>query len=110
MKRAKVPAPLESGFELPPIVELDEAARDLAGALERYIDAKIRFATNGAQWIEQSTSPLGRRKHLRLAREGVFASARKVGRAWFVLKKEIDAYIAQGLRPDDDEIDQRKAG
>jgi len=52
----------------------------------------------GADWIDQTRSPLGRRKHLRLCREGVFTSARKQGKQWLVRRAEIDSYIDQNSK------------
>ncbi len=53
----------------------------------------------GADWIDQTHSPLGKRKHLRLCREGVFTSARKQGKQWLVRRAEIDTYITSGSKP-----------
>lgn len=43
-------------------------------------------------WIDQRSSPLGRRRHVELARAGAFP-AHKEGRRWLVRRAELDAYI-----------------
>lgn len=43
-------------------------------------------------WIDQATSPLGRRAHRELAKAGAF-SAQKIGRRWLARTVDVDAYI-----------------
>lgn len=47
----------------------------------------------GDDWIDQDGSPLGRRRHLELARTGVVKCSR-VGRSVLVRRSDIDAYLA----------------
>jgi hypothetical protein len=44
-------------------------------------------------WVDQVTSPLGRRRHCELARRGLLAGARKDRGRWYVRRREIDAYL-----------------
>jgi hypothetical protein len=68
---------------------------------------------SGTAWVDQSNSPLGRRKHLRLCREGVFPSARKLGKQWLVMRAELDAFIIGTDKPANsthtDDIDRELA-
>lgn len=70
----------------------------------RIRDAALRFAddiataleveTNGAEWVDQNTSPLGRRRHLDLVRRGVLIGT-KDRRRVLVRRSDIDAYLVQ---------------
>lgn len=44
-------------------------------------------------WVDQVKSPLGRRRHCRLARTGALVGARKVSGQWLVRRRELDRYI-----------------
>lgn len=44
------------------------------------------------EWIDQSTSPLGRHRHLRLCRAGKLP-ARKQGKKWLVQRDELNRFI-----------------
>jgi hypothetical protein len=46
----------------------------------------------GDPWVDQNESPLGRREHCRLARDGAFP-ARKVGKRWLARRSALDAFI-----------------
>lgn len=81
------------GADSPIRTALEVAAKrfadDLADVLERAMGAPERY--------DQYNSPLGKRKHLRLAREGVLPSA-KEGRQVFVTREDMDRYIASHAR------------
>ncbi|MEZ4293992.1 MAG: hypothetical protein R3B70_03365 [Polyangiaceae bacterium] len=47
----------------------------------------------GDDWIDQRTSPLGRRRHNELCRSGELGGARKVGRSWKVRRSVLNAWI-----------------
>jgi len=67
---------------------------------------------NPDDWVNQTASPLGRRRHCVLAKSGAFPSARKVNGMWQVRRKDIDAYIEghpSPLTPSADEEDEVKA-
>ncbi len=63
----------------------------------------------GADWIDQYASPLGKRKHLRLCREGVLPF-RADGKQRLVRRADLDAYITANGEPgraaDKGEIDR----
>ncbi len=52
----------------------------------------------GADWIDQYSSPLGKRKHLRLCREGVLA-CRQDGKQRLVRRADLDAYLTRTTKP-----------
>ena len=55
--------------------------------------AKDTGSSNDDGWLDQRSSPLGRRAHCTLARSGVLP-ARKVGRRWLVRRTDLDAIQA----------------
>lgn len=61
-----------------------------------------------ADWVDQTTSPLGRRRHLELARTGVLKSS-KQGRRVLIKRRDIDAFLEGSRRPapvgEDDEAE-----
>lgn len=72
--------------------------------------------TEGSDWVDQSTSPLGRRRHCALVRSGVIPG-RKHGRRFLARREDIEAFIERegqppGLQAEDDEDEQllRRAG
>jgi excisionase family DNA binding protein len=79
--------------ELTPEARIDRAKRLLVEAVGEMVDAQIAKGVSGTEWIDQATSPLGRRRHLRLVRQGVLRGVRE-GRRVLVRRKDIDAYLA----------------
>lgn len=45
------------------------------------------------EWVDQRSSPLGRRRHCELAKSGALAGARLDARHWYVRRRVIDEYI-----------------
>lgn len=81
--------------------QIATAFRALAKILAPFIADEIgtRPANDVENWIDQCRSPLGRRLHCALARDGRL-EARKVGRRWLVRRADVDAFIAlHGKRP-----------
>ena len=71
--------------------------KDAVEQAYRFRLSRARFDVD--QWIDQCHSPLGRRLHCALARQGRLP-ARKVGRRWLVRGADLDAFIAEhGGRP-----------
>jgi hypothetical protein len=65
--------------------------RELASALDELLE--------GDEWLDQKTSPLGRRAHCEAARAGRLR-AKKIGGRWLAKRADIDQYIEQyGSRP-----------
>jgi excisionase family DNA binding protein len=68
--------------------------RDELHALVDRIADEIERTRRADEWVDQAHSPLGRAKHLRLAREGVLPSS-KEGRQVLIKRSVLDAYIAK---------------
>lgn len=68
------------------------ALRDKLHALIDDIVDELEART--VQWIDQDRSPLGRDRHLRLARSGTLPSS-KEGRRVLIRSTDIDAYLAR---------------
>ncbi len=49
-------------------------------------------STAAPEWIDQKSSPLGRRRHLELARSGVLKSTKDAGRV-LIRRTDIDRYL-----------------
>lgn len=65
--------------------------RQIAQAMDELIEED--------NWIDQESSPLGRRTHCKAARSGALP-ARKLAGKWLARRKDIDAYIeAHGTKP-----------
>jgi hypothetical protein len=60
--------------------------RELASALDELLE--------GDEWIDQKTSPLGRRAHCEAARAGRLR-AKKIRGRWLAKRADIDEYIEQ---------------
>lgn len=61
--------------------------------VDRIADA-LEESSRGDAWVDQRRSPLGRAKHLALAKSGVLPAA-KEGRQVLVKRSDIDAYLAK---------------
>lgn len=72
------------------------ALRPFARLLAPLVAAELASAA-GEDWIDQETSPLGRRKHRELAKRGAFP-AHKDGRRWRARRADVDAFI-EAQRP-----------
>ena len=69
------------------------ALRDKLHALvDELADVLERAA--GDDWVDQKTSPLGRAKHLSLAKRGVLPASRE-GRRVLIRRSVIEAYLAK---------------
>lgn len=54
---------------------------------------KLIEEPDAEDWVDQSDSPLGRRRHCELAKDGTLAGARLVNRKWKVRRRIVDTYI-----------------
>lgn len=63
----------------------------LARILAPFIAEELRHSP-ADDWIDQTNSPLGRRRHCELARNEAFP-AHKEGRRWRARRTDVDAYI-----------------
>lgn len=100
-----VPPAVASQVELvdpqPLSLRLIVSKRALVDAIEEFISAKIEAHTTAAEYYTQEDSPLGRRRHCRLARTGAL-KARRVGRDWLVRRGDVEAYLESHGRPSPD--------
>lgn len=70
-----------------------DVLRLLAKALSPYLQDELSTSTlTQPEYYSQKDSPLGRRKHMGLVRQGVLRG-RKVGKSVFVLRNDVHAYI-----------------
>jgi hypothetical protein len=82
-----------------------------AQALEFALTAVRRLVSEPSpeEWVDQHSSPLGRRAHCELARRGRLPSAHKVRGRWLVRRTDIDAFIeAHARAPSQSEPDARE--
>jgi excisionase family DNA binding protein len=77
---------------LPPKVRRELAARALVGALDEYVREIVRDIVNAGDWVDQHTSPLGKRAHLEAVRRGDLRAA-KHGRRVLVRRADLDSFL-----------------
>lgn len=95
--------------ELTPEARLERAKRQIADGVAEMIEAKIAAGVAAGEWVDQDHSPLGKRAHLELAREGRLRS-RKVKRQVLIRRDELNAFIekeglARGDHEPEDDVD-----
>lgn len=73
--------------------DMSNLRRELHAFAERIADA-IEAQSTGSEWVDQDASPLGRDRHMRLARKGTL-KATKDGRKVLVRRADIEAYLAK---------------
>lgn len=61
--------------------------------IDEIVDAIEATATT-SEWVDQTNSPLGRRRHLLLARTGILKHSREKGHVWIRLK-DIETYLVK---------------
>lgn len=80
-----------------PVLARDRGRSSLRDDLHMLIDLIVDAIEEGAradEWVDQKRSPLGRAKHLALAKSGKIAAV-KEGRQVLVKRSDIDAYLAK---------------
>lgn len=77
--------------------------------IDEIVDA-IESGATGAEWVDQTNSPLGRDRHLRLVRSGTLPG-RKDGRRVLVRRRDLDRYLDSKavIRVDEDAGIDREA-
>jgi excisionase family DNA binding protein len=93
---------------LTPEARLERAKRTIAEGISEMIEATIARGVAANEWVDQNHSPLGKRKHLELARAGKLPS-KKVGRDVLVKRDDLNAYIqregiSRGRSVDDEDV------
>ena len=77
-----------------PAARIERAKRRLAEAVAELITAQLELGTAANEWVDQRTSPLGRRRHLEHAKSGTIPATRD-GRRVLMRRADIDAYLDQ---------------
>lgn len=93
--------------KLTPAAMRERGLRMIAEGHALLTEASLAERGAANDWIDQRTSPLGRRRHLELARSGVLPS-RKHGSKVLVRRDDLNAYIERegirrGVHEDDDD-------
>lgn len=93
---------------LTPQAKIERGIRLQAEGQRLIIEGTIEERGASAEWVDQRSSPLGRRKHLALAREGKLPS-QKHGSRVLVRRDDLNAYIereglGRGRRVDDEDV------
>lgn len=96
--------------ELSPEARRDRAKRKLAEATAELVAAQIEITVSANDKVHQYDSPLGKRRHLELARAGAFPS-QKVGKRVLVKRADLNDWLAKngeqrGVQTEDEEIDE----
>ena len=88
----------EIGRALRPLAAL--LAPLLAPMVARELRGKATEDDTADRWVDQASSPLGRRAHCRACAAGKIEGARKVGKKWLARRSALDAYVqAVGRAP-----------
>ena len=115
--RARV-APLARDLDDPaltPRARRELAAAGLLSALEGYLRVILGDMTSATEWVDQHTSPLGKRLHMASVRRGDLRGV-KHGRRILVRRADLDAFLAScstrrraSARDPDEATDERSA-
>ncbi len=93
--------------DLTPEARIARAKRVIADAITDLVEAQVARGVVASEWVDQDSSPLGRRRHLKLVREGVLKGVRE-GRKVLARRRDVDAYLEKrGPGPiieDDDDV------
>lgn len=94
---------------LTPEARLERAKRQIAEGVADMIEATIARAGAGGEWVDQNHSPLGKRKHLRLAAKKKIPS-RKHGKQVLIRRDDLNTYIecegiGRGKRAELDDVE-----
>lgn len=79
-------------IDLTPEARIDAAKRKLVEAIDELVEARLAKGAAASDWVDQTMSPLGHDRHLRLVRKGVLKAV-KDGQRRLVRRAEIDAYL-----------------
>lgn len=92
--------------ELTPDARIDAAKRALVEAIDQLVEARLAKGAASSEWVDQTASPLGRRRHLDLVRRGVLRGVRE-GRRVLVRRADLEAYLTDRapLQHAEDDVD-----
>lgn len=101
---------LADGIPLSFEARIDRARRMLFDAITEMISAHVERQTTGAEWVDQSVSPLGRERHMRLVRTGTLPG-KKDGKRILVRRADIEKYLEKKtvIRVDEKADEDREA-
>lgn len=93
---------------LTPAARTDRAMRLLRESIVELVKATLDEGNAVAEWVDQNHSPLGKRRHLELARTKRIAS-KKHGKLVLIRRDDMNAYIeqkglARGHRIEEDDV------
>jgi hypothetical protein len=77
---------------LTPTARRELAGRALLGALDEYLRAVLGGVATASEWIDQHSSPLGKRAHLEAVRRGELKAV-KFGRRVLVRRGEMESFL-----------------
>ncbi len=102
------PRPLRTA-ELTPEARIAHAKALIADAVSEMVAGFVAQAAAGAEWVDQETSPLGRRRHLQLVRSGALPCVHERRRR-LVRRSDINRYLEEhGRAAASDEDDEAAA-
>lgn len=83
-RRTPIPKPTPEPDETwSPRVRREQAARALLHALEQFVRECVADSTNANEWVDQTKSPLGRRRHLEACATAGFPVATLESGFWY---------------------------
>lgn len=99
----------EAATALTPQARLERAKKTIAAGVDELVEARLALVSAKEEWVDQKHSPLGKRRHLELARTGKLPS-KKDGRRVLVRRDDLNAYlekhaISRGAREEDEDLD-----
>lgn len=103
MGARNLPAP-----PLTPQARLERGMRLIAEGMREALTAVVAESGASSEWVDQNHSPLGKRRHLALAREQKIAS-KKHGHLVLILREDLNQYIereglSRGKRTADEDV------
>lgn len=80
--------------KLTPQALRERAKRMIGAAVQDLVTAALEEGLSESEWVDQRSSPIGKRKHLELVREGKLV-ARKIGTRVLVRRDDLNRYIEE---------------
>jgi excisionase family DNA binding protein len=89
--RPDLPATMPLSDSLP---DVNRATRLIAAGIVELVRLEFSKGHAAGEWVDQTTSPLGHRRHLELVRSGALPASRS-GKRVLVRRSDLDAYLAE---------------
>lgn len=84
----------------PVTAALRPLAKLLLPLLREELAAEQAAAPEPDTWVDQTSSPLGRRAHCRACKAGEIEGAHKLGKRWLARRSAVDSYVVKyGIVP-----------